>query len=119
MLESVFTARKINIAKFRAGKVKVLVVTDMAARGIDIPMLDYVINYDFPRRPKLFVHRVGRVARAGRSGTAYSLIAVDEVSNVLYRDLAYKSDITIRRDEMIGGYAQTMDEAYLCRFYSI
>eukprot|EP01147_Barroeca_monosierra_P002223 gene2223-5234_t len=77
------TARKINIAKFRAGKVKVLVVTDMAARGIDIPMLDYVINYDFPRRPKLFVHRVGRVARAGRSGTAYSLIAVDEVAYLI------------------------------------
>ncbi|EGD80824.1 hypothetical protein PTSG_11725 [Salpingoeca rosetta] len=77
------TARKINIAKFRAGKVKLLLVTDVAARGIDIPMLDYVVNYDFPRRPKLFVHRVGRVARAGRSGTAYSLVAVDEVAHLI------------------------------------
>lgn len=72
-------ARKINVAKFRAGKVSLLLVTDVAARGIDIPMLDYVINYDFPAKPKLFVHRVGRVARAGRSGDAISLISPDEV----------------------------------------
>eukprot|EP00045_Choanoeca_perplexa_P011999 m.129277 g.129277 ORF g.129277 m.129277 type:complete len:798 (-) comp15845_c2_seq3:43-2436(-) len=73
------TARKINVAKFRAGRVKVLIVTDVAARGIDIPMLDYVINFDFPPAPKLFVHRVGRVARAGRSGTALSFIGADEM----------------------------------------
>lgn len=56
-------ARKINIAKFRAGRAQFLVVTDVAARGIDIPLLDNVINYDFPPQPKLFVHRVGRAAR--------------------------------------------------------
>ncbi len=47
------TARKIEIAKFRHGKAKVLIVTDVAARGIDIPMLDYVVNYDFPAKPKV------------------------------------------------------------------
>ena len=54
------TARKINLAKFHNGVVSALIVTDVAARGIDIPLLDYVINYDFPAKPKLFVHRVGK-----------------------------------------------------------
>jgi hypothetical protein len=51
------TARKIHVAKFRAGKVGVLITTDVAARGIDIPLIDNVINYDFPAKPELFVHR--------------------------------------------------------------
>uniref|UniRef100_A0A663EIU4 RNA helicase n=1 Tax=Aquila chrysaetos chrysaetos TaxID=223781 RepID=A0A663EIU4_AQUCH len=76
------TARKINIAKFAHGKCPVLLVTDVAARGLDIPMLDNVINYSFPAKAKLFLHRVGRVARAGRSGTAYSLVAPDEMPYV-------------------------------------
>ncbi|XP_063242989.1 ATP-dependent RNA helicase DDX54 [Bacillus rossius redtenbacheri] len=71
-------ARKINAAKFQRGKASVLLVTDVAARGIDIPRLDVVVNYSFPAKPKLFVHRVGRCARAGRSGLAFSLLAGDE-----------------------------------------
>jgi ATP-dependent RNA helicase DDX54/DBP10 len=54
------SARKINAAKFQTGKVSVLLVTDVAARGIDIPQLDVVINYNFPAKSKLFVHRVGK-----------------------------------------------------------
>ncbi|KAL3283588.1 hypothetical protein HHI36_006726 [Cryptolaemus montrouzieri] len=77
------SARKIHIAKFASGKVKVLVVTDVAARGIDIPQLDNVINYNFPGKSKLFVHRVGRCARAGRSGKAYSLVTPDEYAHLL------------------------------------
>ncbi|KAM3826190.1 ATP-dependent RNA helicase DDX54 [Vipera latastei] len=76
------TARKINIGKFAHGKCSVLIVTDLAARGIDIPLLDNVINYSFPAKAKLFLHRVGRVARAGRTGTAYSLVAPDETPYV-------------------------------------
>ncbi|KAI3362306.1 hypothetical protein L3Q82_012623 [Scortum barcoo] len=73
------TARKINIGKFVHRKAMVLLVTDVAARGIDIPMLDNVINYNFPSKAKLFLHRVGRVGRAGRSGTTYSMICQDEM----------------------------------------
>ncbi|XP_057675549.1 ATP-dependent RNA helicase DDX54 [Corythoichthys intestinalis] len=73
------TARKINIGKFVHRKAMVLIVTDVAARGIDIPLLDNVINYNFPSKSKLFLHRVGRVGRAGRSGTAYSMVCPDEV----------------------------------------
>jgi ATP-dependent RNA helicase DDX54/DBP10 len=76
-------ARKINAAKFSTRKVNTLLVTDIAARGIDIPMLDNVINYNFPATSKLFVHRVGRVARAGRSGTAYSFVSPDEAPYLL------------------------------------
>lgn len=50
-------ARKINLGKFRNRKLRALVVTDVAARGIDIPLLDNVINYNFPDRAKLFIHR--------------------------------------------------------------
>ncbi|KAK3088605.1 hypothetical protein FSP39_021200, partial [Pinctada imbricata] len=76
-------ARKINVAKFQHKKVKVMIVTDLAARGIDIPLLDNVINYNFPAKAKLFVHRVGRVARAGRSGTAFTMLSVEEMPFLL------------------------------------
>lgn len=76
-------ARKINIAKFRAGKSSVLIVTDVAARGLDIPLLDNVVNYDFPPKPKLFVHRAGRAARAGRSGTAFNFVTREEIAYLM------------------------------------
>jgi ATP-dependent RNA helicase DDX54/DBP10 len=77
------SARMLNLAKFRDGKTKFLVVTDVAARGIDIPLLNNVINYDFPDRCKLFIHRAGRAARAGRSGTAFSFVTNDELPYLL------------------------------------
>lgn len=72
------TARKISVGRFRSGRVQFMLVTDVAARGIDIPLIDNVVNYDFTPKPKLFVHRAGRAARAGRSGTAVSFVTTDE-----------------------------------------
>ncbi|CUG86221.1 ATP-dependent DEAD/DEAH box RNA helicase, putative [Bodo saltans] len=72
-------ARRNAIHNFTKKNTLVMIVTDVAARGLDIPLLDNVINFSFPFTPKLFVHRVGRVARAGRSGTAYSLMTFDDM----------------------------------------
>ncbi|CAO3647833.1 unnamed protein product [Mucor hiemalis] len=73
------TARNIQINRFRNGVTNIMVVTDVAARGIDIPILENVINYDFCGSSKVFVHRVGRAARAGRRGWAYSFVTSDEL----------------------------------------
>lgn len=80
-------ARKQQLYQFRAGKTTILVVTDVAARGIDIPVLANVINYSLPSSPKVFVHRVGRTARAGRRGWAYSLIRETDISYLLDLEL--------------------------------
>jgi len=66
------------LADFKSGKVKVLVATDIAARGIDINKISHVINYDLPNEAESYVHRIGRTARAGEEGTAYSFCAADE-----------------------------------------
>ncbi|MBI2519878.1 MAG: DEAD/DEAH box helicase [Bdellovibrio sp.] len=66
------TARERALHSFRSGKIKVLVATDIAARGIDVPGVGFVINYDLPEDPESYVHRIGRTARAGRGGIAIS-----------------------------------------------
>ena len=77
------TARKMQVQDFRNGMTSILVVTDVAARGIDIPILANVINYDFPAQPKIFVHRVGRTARAGKKGWSYSLVRESDAPYLL------------------------------------
>ena len=63
-----------SLNKFKSNQANILVATDVAARGLDIPSVDVVINYDIPTDSKAYIHRVGRTARAGRSGKSISLI---------------------------------------------
>ncbi|PZX55874.1 ATP-dependent RNA helicase RhlE [Algoriphagus ratkowskyi] len=72
-------ARTKALAGFKDGKVRVLVATDIAARGLDIPLLPHVINFELPNIPEDYVHRIGRTGRAGASGEAISLVAADEI----------------------------------------
>ncbi|CAD5218391.1 unnamed protein product [Bursaphelenchus okinawaensis] len=88
------STRRQNIQRFREKDTMLLVVTDVAARGVDIPLLDCVINVHFPAKPKLFVHRVGRVARAGKSGKAISLVSSDEYAYLV--DLLLFLNIPLR-----------------------
>lgn len=70
------------LADFKSGDLHILVATDIAARGIDIDQLPFVVNYDLPQVPEDYVHRIGRTGRAGASGFAISLVSADEVSQL-------------------------------------
>ena len=78
------------MARTREGKLRFLVATDVAARGIDISHLTHVINYDFPEAAESYVHRTGRTGRAGRTGTAISLVASRDVGKLYLLRLTYK-----------------------------
>ncbi|HEY5603921.1 MAG TPA: DEAD/DEAH box helicase [Gammaproteobacteria bacterium] len=72
-------ARTKALADFKAGKSRVLVATDIAARGLDITQLPHVVNYELPNTPEDYIHRIGRTGRAGHEGEAMSLVCVDEL----------------------------------------
>ena len=101
-------ARTRALADFKAGEVRVLVATDIAARGLDINQLPHVVNYELPNVAEDYVHRIGRTGRAGNAGQAISLVCVDEnkllgdIERLLKRDLprvvieGYQPDPAIR-----------------------
>jgi len=90
--------RQRALKDFKAGKIRVLVATDIAARGIDIEKLQFVINYDVPNIAETYVHRIGRSGRAGEDGTAISICEPEE--NLFVRDIErlIKQKITIVKD---------------------
>ena len=71
-------ARTRALINFKKGDTKVLVATDIMSRGIDVPELPFVINYELPRSPKDYIHRIGRTGRADATGTAIALISPEE-----------------------------------------
>ncbi|MCA0927398.1 DEAD/DEAH box helicase [Ruegeria profundi] len=88
------------IKAFRAGEITILVATDVAARGIDIPGVAYVINYDLPEVPDNYVHRIGRTARAGREGEGIAFCAPDEVDQLRQIQKLMKIEIPVASGSM-------------------
>lgn len=108
-------ARTKALSEFKAGKLQVLVATDIAARGIDISELPHVVNFELPNVPEDYVHRIGRTGRAGSEGEAISLVCVDEhkllldIERVLKRKLerqivpGFEPDPSIRAEPIPNG----------------
>ncbi len=96
-------ARERALESFRSGKIKVLVATDIAARGIDIPAISHVINYDIPLDPESYVHRIGRTARAGRNGVAISFCDSSEIKFLREVEKAIKMKIPLDESHPFHG----------------
>lgn len=108
-------ARTRALADFKDGRIRVLVATDIAARGLDIDQLPHVVNYELPNVPEDYVHRIGRTGRAERTGEAISLVCVDEhkllrdIERLLKREIprialpGYEPDPTIKAEPIING----------------
>ncbi len=101
-------ARTKALDGFKKGTVRVLVATDIAARGLDIPLLPHVINYELPNVPEDYVHRIGRTGRAGASGEALSLVSLDEMEYVRGIEKLLGQKL---RSEIVKGYETTETEA--------
>jgi ATP-dependent RNA helicase RhlE len=111
-------ARVRALQDFKSGKVRVLVATDVAARGLDIERLPHVVNYELPHVPEDYVHRIGRTARAGHRGHAISLVCVDEhklltgIENLLQTKISkktipgYEPDPRIKAEPITRGRPQ-------------
>jgi ATP-dependent RNA helicase RhlE len=94
--------RENALKNFRAGTLKVLVATDIAARGIDIPDLSHVINFDVPTDPEAYVHRIGRTARAGKSGVAITFCDETEMDSLKSVQKLIKYQIPVTSGQPFG-----------------
>jgi ATP-dependent RNA helicase RhlE len=93
-------ARTDALAAFKAGRLQVLVATDLAARGLDIDELPAVVNYDLPRSPTDYVHRIGRTGRAGSSGVAVSFITA--ASSAHFDVIVRRHKLSVLRETVAG-----------------
>ncbi|MDI1229730.1 MAG: DEAD/DEAH box helicase [Methylobacter sp.] len=93
-------ARTSALSGFKSGEIRVLVATDVAARGIDINLLPHVVNFELPKAPEDYVHRIGRTGRAGEEGQAISLVSHDEYS--FLRSVEKLIGKEIKREQIVG-----------------
>jgi ATP-dependent RNA helicase RhlE len=91
-------ARQRALDAFKAGRVRALVATDIAARGLDVEAVSHVINFELPDEPEAYVHRIGRTARAGRAGTALSFCEAEEVGNLREVERAIRQPVPQQTD---------------------
>ncbi|XP_076038152.1 putative ATP-dependent RNA helicase DDX49 [Oratosquilla oratoria] len=82
------------LAKFKSSQVKILIATDVASRGLDVPLVEMVVNHCIPNMPKTYIHRVGRTARAGRSGKALTIISPHDIKLLLAIEAETKRKLT-------------------------
>ena len=92
--------RKETVKAFKDAKIEILFATDIAGRGLDIDNIDSIINYDLPRSPADYIHRIGRTARAGKSGTAISFIDYETMQH--FKLIEKRSNIKLVREQIIG-----------------
>ncbi len=104
-------ARTKALREFKQNEIRVLVATDIAARGLDIPLLPHVINYELPNVPEDYVHRIGRTGRAGASGEAISLVANEEVEYVRGIEKLLKQKLQIEELEGFDFSEDDMQES--------
>jgi ATP-dependent RNA helicase RhlE len=98
--------RKRTLEEFKDGKIQILVATDVAARGLDISNLPFVVNYDIPNSPEDYVHRIGRTGRAGVSGIAVSLVSPEEHNLLLAIENLLRNKIPV---EAVKGFTEDSD----------
>jgi ATP-dependent RNA helicase RhlE len=89
--------RTLILEEFKQGKIKALIATDVAARGLDIRDLPHVVNFDLPEIPEYYVHRIGRTGRAGKKGVAVSFVCRDEIENLSKIEEFIDQKITLKR----------------------
>ena len=92
--------RNETLKEFKDKKIQILFATDIAARGLDIDDIDCVINFDLPRSPADYIHRIGRTARAGKSGNAVSFIGYEEMEH--FKLIEKRSEIKLEREQIEG-----------------
>ncbi|WP_245884312.1 DEAD/DEAH box helicase [Hartmannibacter diazotrophicus] len=108
-------ARQRALSSFRDGSLRVLVATDIAARGIDVPEISHVVNYDLPVEPESYVHRIGRTARAGAEGISISFCdasergALKQIERLIKRPLPVVGKIDAKPSDEIGGTHERAD----------